>query len=128
MQRSVWHRLIAAALGLWLLLVSSEPAALHTCVQHDGMHGVHGGDSTLRSPPHHGSRSHQAPAKHQHGCTCIGACCVSLAAVLTPHADVVVATRTSSPARLIVSSASSYRPSAVEHARPPTVGPPILAV
>jgi hypothetical protein len=126
----MWHRTLAVVYALWFAVVLVEPAAIHTCPMHGALHAamhdtmpaaehVHGG--------HDGAGSSQ-PRGRAKPCTCIGACCAAVAAVIPSRTDVLIASTHLVPARAVLSSTSSYRPLAVEYARPPTIGPPAPTV
>jgi len=133
MRRRRWYRSVAAVLAIWLVGVVAEPAALHRCPLHDG---AASGDTAPASATQHDG--HGAASGHQHGtggghhaghgCTCLGDCCaptlLSAPAATVAITDAPVVRRPPSQPEL----ASAYRPAAPDHARPPSIGPPLLHV
>jgi hypothetical protein len=130
-------RTVAAVYALWFAVVLVEPAALHTCAMHGSLHAAMHGTMPVSGHTH---GPHDMSSAHQHAadssqqnerktpCTCIGACCAAVAAVIPPLTGVVIASTRLMPAHSLPSSTSDYRPLAVEYARPPTIGPPAPTV
>lgn len=127
MKRPVWSRFVVVASSLWLVVVLSEPAALHACAMHDTTHGsqhAHGSPETSHGQQHaHGSDGTRTP---QQQCTCIGACCSVVTTSLAPRVDLLASVEALTVTRRAAPPAIDFRPSAVEYARPPSVGPPTL--
>ena len=89
--RSRWVRLVATWLACWLPLVLADGGWLHACPMHDGagLNAV----TTMAAPAHvsahapahgmlvaHAGRDgHSGHHAGAHLCTCLGACCASLA-------------------------------------------------
>jgi hypothetical protein len=131
-----WRRLSRATLGLWLAVTLGEPAMLHVCPMHDAPSGfvasgallhtsrerAHGLPEHIHSPspsPDGGDGAH-------HCCTCMGPCCTAGAVVVPTGTLGHVAEPSLGRAAVSHSAQSTFRPSEVEHARPPSVGPPTL--
>ncbi|HKG95259.1 MAG TPA: hypothetical protein VKA84_25295 [Gemmatimonadaceae bacterium] len=84
MSRSWVERALAVVMAVWFVLVTIEPAALHSCPMH-GTHAADGGHAPAASAAagHHGAHasvasdaasdaaSEDVPAAAQH-CTCLG--------------------------------------------------------
>lgn len=120
MRRSNWARLVSMLFTVWFAFVSSEPQALHLCPLHDS-HGA--------SHAAHASHAQSAGNHHTHGshgahtCSCMGSCCAGTSAVAakgTPRLDEpsVVAFRS------VPVATDEQGKSAVDHLRPPSIGPP----
>ena len=120
---------VAVVYALWLALVLAEPAAIHACPMHDTVHGA------AHSHARHNAgvvRENGAHSSHRDAepkpCTCVGACCATVA-VVVPTCSALVAARTRLlPVHALQFHASEHRPLAVEYARPPTIGPPAPTV
>jgi hypothetical protein len=134
MARARWIRVLAALLAAWFVVFTTEPRALHACPMHDGLplqavsnsasaHAAHNGDAHAS---HSGGDS--TPHAGNHRCSCLGACC-GPAAIGLPHAtDALVVTIGPVAALALPAGPLRLRPSAPEHARPPTRGPPVLHI
>jgi hypothetical protein len=117
---SRWHRAFAAVLALWLVGLIAEPVSLHLCPMHGGLAAMPG------HVGHTGAGHHRAPATHGHGCTCLGDCAGAWTPVVPSAAVVSVARVVAVPHVAVRAANAAFRPSAPEHARPPSVGPPSL--
>ena len=134
MRRTSWARVLAASLAVWFGFTAADPRALHACPLHDDpqdgaprsgaeAHAIHRhGDGVSHSPAAAGHGPHSGT----HRCTCPGACCAA-ASVAAPviHESLVVVSSIATEAPTFGTS-PAHRPSAPEHARPPSVGPPLL--
>src|SRR5215212_1831299 len=128
MTRSWVERALAAVMAVWFVLVTIEPAALHSCPMHGAHAPAHAG-ATATAPAHHAAHapasdasSPGAPAAAQH-CTCLGDCAGVSLAVLP------VATHTPWPAAVAAVSAlppleAGFIPPAADFALPFANGPP----
>jgi hypothetical protein len=68
--------------GLWFTAVLSEMPGVHTCQVHDG-HAQHSAMAGMAGHGAHGSKSSSGDdAHHPARCTCLGACCCAVTAVL----------------------------------------------
>lgn len=121
------HRLAAALLALWLVVVTAEPSWLHACPAHDGAatagvadgHAGHGG-------------SHDAPASGgqgsgSHACTCVGDCATTAPVALPLAASVPVAPVLDVALRARAIAGSAHRPVAPDFLLPFANGPPARA-
>ena len=130
------RRTIAALLAAWSFVVEEEPVALHTCAMHDGV--AHVRDTTASVPhataldeaPHHGEavantepQHHGDSSRHSQCCTCLGPCCDASPVAPVGATELLVATLTATAARPAVRR-TAHIPSAPEHSRPPSIGPP----
>jgi hypothetical protein len=132
MRRSLLRRVFAAVLAPWVVVVMSEPAALHECAMHSAhaipasaahTHGmsahVHGMTGSEHLAPQ-GSPSHDAASKY---CTCLGGCCAATILALPGVAELSFAPigiRAERPAE----SAERSAPATTEHLLPFANGPP----
>ena len=129
MRWSTCCRTVAALLAAWSFVVEDGPAALHTCAVHDG--AVHVTEATHHSPnvvaddPQ--TQQHHDGSRHSRCCTCLGPCCDASPVALLRTAELLVATTIDAAAPLSARP-TTYIPSAPEHSRPPSVGPPHLHI
>ena len=123
----MWGRALAVVYALWLVVVLSEPAALHACAVHDRATGA----EHTHGPP--SAAAHHAVAHSTRGhdktppCSCVAACCAAPIAVASLRVDdwsLFVAT---SFDHVPIAARTNRRPTAVEYARPPSIGPPALS-
>ena len=121
-----WVRSLIAIWGVWLGVVFSEPAALHSCPAH-GDHAAHAAGMAANAPMSHGAASHEASHQHESGkpCTCLGASCCAAATVIP---DAPVGECAPSDVRVAVAAfpAVADQPAAVAppHSHPFANGPP----
>src|SRR5689334_2136365 len=123
MRRSVWSRLAAVVLGLWLALVLGEPGIVRICPAHDGAAPT---ASTMgaHAMGAHATGASDAPAHEHQSCTCIG-CCLGVTAVA-----LLDRVPTAAAAVVDVPTASADAPVGLlprpgpPHARPYSTGPP----
>lgn len=106
---------------VWFAFVSSEPPALHLCPLHDA-HGA----SHAAAPTSH---AQMAGANHTHGshgahkCNCMGSCCAGTSAVASKGVPMVDEPSVVASRSVPVTAGKQAR-SAVDHLRPPSIGPP----
>jgi hypothetical protein len=133
MRRSHLNRLVATLVAAWTLIIQVGPAALHACPTHDGAATA---APTAHHAAHHataaainGEQTHPDSApSHSHRCTCLGPCCnAAPVAIITSDALLAFATVLPSVPRE-PGAPLLYVPSAPEHARPPSLGPPALHI
>ena len=125
MSRSPWTRALAAVMAAWMLVVMT--GRLHACPTHDGAalastsgaHAAHAAHAAHGGAPTHGAT---------HACTCLGDCCVAAVAAPPVAGEALVAVVATVAAPAPRAALLRYRPSAPEHARPPSLGPPALHV
>lgn len=127
MRHARWARAFAVVLGVWFAVVLTEPAALHACPEHGTAH--HRDAQPHKGAAHHhgadGTSSSSAPTSHHQGCTCIGSCCAAPVTVIPPAMAVVIVETTTPRPGAVCTTLVAYHPSAPEHARPPSLGPPL---
>ena len=133
-------RPLTAVVALWLAGFAAEPAMPHACPVHDG--SARGGVTAPAPGLHaHGAQAHhehrarpvdrnQDAGHHapRHGCTCPGACCVSVPIAAPAAEAIVVVAVVVAPPRRWSTPAPIPRRTTPEHARPPSLGPPALPV
>ena len=121
-----WVRSLIAIWGVWLGVVFSEPAALHSCPMH-GDHAAHLSGTPASAPMSHGAMSHDASHQHDSGkpCTCLGTSCCTAATVL-PDAPVAEILTTDVQVAVVVYPAVANQSTAVAppHSLPFANGPP----
>jgi hypothetical protein len=130
MHRSPSFRILAALCACWLTLSVTVLAALHACPAH----GEHGAGHHAGGAPAHAMASHHvamdAGSSHHDRqsapCTCVGDCSLVLALVVPPGARVTTIADVAPGRRVPDHRVRVWRPLLVEHARPPSVGPPHL--
>jgi hypothetical protein len=120
-----WVRSLIAIWGVWLGVVFSEPAALHSCPAH-GDHAAHMASGPAGAPMSHDAMSH-GTSHHDSGkpCTCLGASCCTAATVL-PNAPVAEIVTTDVEVAVVVYPAVADRSDVVApaHSLPFANGPP----
>jgi hypothetical protein len=141
MRWSTSRRTIAALFAAWSFVVEEEPAALHTCAMHDG--AAHVSSTTAAKSSHVGGlgerlhhsdavanaeRSHDGDSSdHSRCCTCLGPCCDASPVVSVDSPQLLVAP-TITAAALPAVRRTTHIPSAPEHSRPPSIGPPAPSI
>ena len=118
MQRSRVERVLAVLLAVWFVLVTIEPAALHTCAVHGGAH------ATAAAAEHHGGHDTAGDPASANHCSCLGDCAAAVtsalpARALTPWPASVAAVSSLPPL------AALFVPPAIHFARPFANGPPL---
>ena len=133
MRRSTGSRIFAALWAIWFATALSEPAALHACAMHGLAHGVHaaqpqsGSSASAPVAPHaHAAKSGKAPGPTHADCTCIGGCCVAIAADGRDATIALIVPAAFLTATVMPAAAWGYRPTTPEYARPPSHAPPFL--
>jgi hypothetical protein len=130
MRRSLLRRAFAAVFAPWVVVVMSEPAALHECAMHS-VHGTALSAAPMPGLPGHahsmsghtvsqGAPGHGAALKY---CTCLGGCCAATIPGLPGVAELSfapVGIRAERP----VESAERAASEATEHLLPFANGPP----
>lgn len=127
---SPYRRSIAAVFAVLSLVFRGGTAGLHVCPMHDGaMHAAvamteasHAATSTEAG--HHADHAAGDTHRHSQCCTCVGPCCdaAPVAVVAAGGLSVVVDIP---PAKSRPAWRIGYIPSSPEHARPPSLGPPV---
>jgi hypothetical protein len=141
MRRRRWHRIVAALIGGWTLVLSTSSVAMAACPTHGATtHGAttHGATTHGASahavlmaamPMHHDATAPSGGHSHHagHQCTCPGDCCGTAAMALAdrpivalPVVPVAVAAQQPRPA------VGAPRASATHHRLPRPLGPPAL--
>lgn len=73
-----------------------------------------------------GLAQHGSPSNDHRCCTCFGPCCHAAPAVVaSPPVAIVASVAVLAPCRVPPVVPHPYRPTAPEHARPPSIGPPV---
>lgn len=127
MTRSWVERALAAVMAVWFVLVTIEPAALHSCPMHGGHTAAHAAaTAAAHVGDHHAGHAGtpEAPTAAQH-CTCLGDCAGAALAVLparahTPWPAAVAAVSSLPPLE------AGFTPPAASFARPFANGPPAI--
>ena len=130
MTRSWVERALAAVMAVWFVLVTIEPAALHSCPMHGGHTAAHAAataPAAAHAPDHHAGHAvtpEAPPAAAQH-CTCLGDCAGGALAVLpsrahTPWPAAVAAVSSLPPLE------AGFTPPAAPFALPFGNGPPAI--
>ncbi len=128
---SLFHRILAGVLSVWLVICLAEPAQLHTCVMHGGLaidatvsgsHGsshVHDVASTGGTQHSH----HQSDGKQSNQCSCLGDCSAgrTLVGIVAPRATFVPEAIEASPTAFAYASPAIAAP---HFLRPFSNGPP----
>jgi hypothetical protein len=144
MRHTRWGRCRAALLALWLVALSAGPAAFqgfHRCAPLEGTTSAPTGTfqhAEAHSPAApHGHRGHTPPvapargthdhAPHHDG-FCLGTCCCVAPLTVPAAAASLVAIAVATPRALPPAPRPSFHPTAPDHARPPSLGPPSLPV
>lgn len=130
MRRSTTTRILSMLLALWLAVALTEPAALHACAMHGAGHAsANAAGPAPTRPTHHHAAGADAPERQPAGthvvCTCLGSCSVAGAAALPAYAGIGTAPAPAPPVRVSLAAGPTHEPSAPEHARPPSQGPPL---
>ena len=128
---SLFFRILAGVLSVWLVICLAEPAQLHTCVMHGGLaidatasashhgstHAVHDVASTGAQHSHH-----QSDGKQSNQCSCLGDCSAgTLVGIIAPRATFAPAAMEASPTAFAYASPAIVAP----HFRLPfSNGPP----
>jgi hypothetical protein len=146
MRRSRLFRASAGLLGLWVAVFVGGTGAVRFCPMQGGLHEMDGmqmpmgasmptfmGGSTNAAMHMATDGSTSAPDKAPAGggsadCSCRGACCAPADVVAPTAAEVLLATIVVRHVPRAFAALSLDRPTAPQHARPPTVGPPTLLV
>ena len=129
MRWSSCRRSIAALLAVLSLVVEGGTAGLHVCPMHDGATHAAGstaGASHTATPTgaHHAAGNTQ---RHSQCCTCVGPCCGAPPATYVAAGELSVVVDTP-PAESRPAWRVGYIPSSPEHARPPSLGPPVTHI
>ena len=129
---SLFFRILAGVLSVWLVICLAEPAQLHTCVMHGGLaidatasvshhgstHAVHDVASTGAQHSHH-----QSDGKQSNQCSCLGDCSAgrTLVGIIAPRATFAPTAMEASPTAFAYASPAIVAP----HFRLPfSNGPP----
>jgi hypothetical protein len=124
MRRSLWFRVCSFVCGLWLILGLTEPMALHACPMHNAHGGGHDHVAATASG-HHAEHAHTSHSPDRATtCTCPGECCAAVVAAVPVVARITTSVAVRRQAAVFSTTASGFRPAAIEYARPPTIGPP----
>ncbi|SRR6266542_4817204 len=87
MRHSITHRLFAQLSAVWLVLLLTEPAAIHVCAVHTGSMS-HG----MEASPHHSptAQSHDRNSGHHHSaqCSCLSTSSRTTLVLLADAAEV----------------------------------------
>ena len=122
------RRSVAALAAFWIVVVLSAPTAVSACAMLNASHHVEHAHMPVDASASHQAGSHSAPHHDSTPlCPCLGDCCCAAAVAVVPDvADAVIQIRAVAFVAVAMSARSDHRPATVDHARPPTVGPPLL--